>query len=262
MHPELIHLGAVHVRSFGLMIAIAFLFGAWLGVREAKRLGLDEDRLVNVVLAAMIAAVFGARLLFVIEHIEDFVREPASLIAVWQGGLTLYGGIAAGTLAGLVAASRLGLPRWVVADALAPSLALGTAFGRMGCFLNGCCYGKPTLLPWGVTFPPGSPAAVEFGVTPVHPSQLYNAAAGLLLFALMWLVRKHVRPAGVLFWGFIAVFALVRLPIDMTRTYETTAIVLRQPFVLTESQLTSLVMALFAVLMILRLRRAAAGPRA
>jgi len=261
MHPELFHLGPLHLRSFGLMIAIAFLAGTWLGAREGRRLGLDEDRLISVVLAAMIAAVLGARLLFVIEHLQDFIREPASLLAVWQGGLTLYGGIAAGTLAGLVAAARLGLPRWVVADALAPSLALGTMFGRVGCFLNGCCYGRPTLLPWGVTFPGGSPAVLEFGNTPVHPSQLYNAAAGLLLFTVMWLVRKRVRPAGVLFWGFIVAFALVRLPIDMTRTYESTAIVLHRPFELTESQATSLAMALFGVLMILRLRREAAGPR-
>ena len=261
MHPELFHLGPLQVRSFGLMIALAFLVGTWLGLRESGRLGLDEDKVVSVILAAMVAAVLGARLLFVVEHIEDFVREPASVLAVWQGGLTLYGGVVAGVLAGVVAAGRLGLPRWVVADALAPSLALGTAFGRVGCFLNGCCYGRPTTLPWGVVFPAGSPAVLEFGDTPVHPSQLYNVAAGLAMFAVMWAVRKRIRPAGVLFWGFLVAFAVVRVPIDMTRTYEANAIVLRRPFELTESQITSFALALFGVLMILRLRRAAAAPR-
>ena len=262
MIPELFHLGPLHLRSYGAMMAIAFLVGTWLGLREARRLALDEEKLVNVILVTLIASILGARGLYVIEHLNEFRREWGSVFALWQGGLTLYGGIAAGTFAGLVSARRMGLPRWVVADALAPSLALGTMFGRVGCFLNGCCYGHPTTLPWGVKFPPGSFAALEFGDTPVHPSQLYNAAAGLVLFAVLWAVRKRVRTPGVLFWTFIAAFAFARVGIDLTRAYEPEAVVLRGAVEMTESQLTSLVMALFALLMIVRLRREAASPRA
>src|SRR5436190_1980147 len=83
-----------------------------------------------------------------------------------------------------------------------PSVALGTMFGRVGCFLNGCCYGRPTSLPWGVTFPPDSFAGLEFGNAKVHPSQLYFAAAGLLLFAVCWFLRTRIRVPGVLFWSF------------------------------------------------------------
>jgi phosphatidylglycerol:prolipoprotein diacylglycerol transferase len=258
MHPELFEFGPVHLRSFGVMMAIAFLVGTWLGMREARRLGLDEDRFVNVILVTLVAAVLGARALYVIEHLAEFRSEWGSVFALWQGGLTLYGGVVGGTFAGLVAARRFGLPRWLVADALTPSLALGTMFGRTGCFLNGCCYGHPTTLPWGVKFPHDSFAYLEFGDTPVHPSQLYNAALGLAMFAVMWSVRKRVRVPGVLFWGFILVFALLRLPIDMTRAYETDAVLLRAgPLPITESQLTSIALALFAALMILRLRREA-----
>ncbi len=261
MIPELLRLGPIHLHSYGVMMAVAFLVGTWLGLLEAKRRGLDEDKLLNVVIVTLVASVLGARALYVLEHLADFRREWGSVLALWQGGLTLYGGLVAGTFAGLASARRFGLPRWVVADALAPSLALGTMFGRVGCFLNGCCYGRPTSLPWGVTFPPGSFAALEFGNTPVHPSQLYNAAAGLVLFVVLWAIRTRVRTPGVLFWSFVIAFALVRIPIDLTRTYEADAVIVHVPFEFTESQLTSLVLVLFGTLMILRLRREAAPAR-
>lgn len=259
MHPELWQFGPVHVRAFGAMMAAAFLVGTWLGMREARRLGLNEDHFVNVILVALVSAVIGARALYVIEHLPEFRSEWGSVFALWQGGLTLYGGVVAGTLGGLTAASRFGLPRWLVADALAPSLALGTMFGRVGCFLNGCCYGHPTTLAWGVKFPHDSFAYLEFGDTPVHPSQLYNAALGLGLFAVLWAVRKRPRTPGTLFWGFLAAFAIARVPIDLTRAYEADAVFMRVgAWGVTESQLTSFALALFSLLMILRLRREAA----
>lgn len=260
MHPELLQLGPLHVRSFGAAMAVAFLVGTWLGLREARRLRLDEDRFVNVILVTLVAAVLGARALYVIEHLAEFRDEWGSVLALWQGGLTLYGGLVAGTFAGLVSARRFGLPRWLVADALTPSLALGLMFGRLGCHLNGCCYGQPTTLPWGVKFPHDSFAYLEFGDTPVHPSQLYNAGLGLLLFAAVWIARRRVRTPGVLFWSFLLAFAIVRIPIDMTRAYETDALLLRAgPLSVTESQLTSAALALFSALMLVRLRREASA---
>ncbi len=258
MHPELLQFGPLHLRSFGVMMAVAFLVGTWLGLREAKRLGLDEDRFVNVILVTLVAAVVGARGLYVMEHLAEFRSQWGSVFALWEGGLTLYGGVAAGTFGGLVAAKRFRLPHWLVADALTPSLALGTMFGRIGCWLNGCCYGHPTTLPWGVRFPHDSFAYLEFGDTPVHPSQLYNAAAGLVMFAVFWAVRKRLKVPGVLFWWFILVFSLVRIPIDMTRAYEADAVLLHLGAMpVTESQLTSIALVLFSVLMIVRLTREA-----
>jgi phosphatidylglycerol:prolipoprotein diacylglycerol transferase len=258
LHPEILNLGFVHLRSYGLMMAVAFVVGTFLGLREARRVSLDEDKVVNVILVTLVASVFGARMLYVLEHLSEFRREWTSVLALWQGGLTLYGGVAAGTFAGLVAARRMGLPVWITADALTPSLALGTMFGRIGCFLNGCCYGRPTNLPWGVVFPHDSFAYLEFGDQPVHPSQLYNAFAGLAMFVLFMSLRRRFRVPGVMFWSFIVLFALVRIPIDLTRTYETDAVLMRIGVAdVTESQLMSLGMMLFGTLMILRLRRGA-----
>ena len=257
MHPEIAQWGVIHIRSYGLMLALAFLVGTWLGLREAKRLGLDEDKVVNVILIVLVASVLGARALYVMEHVQEFRREWGSVLALWQGGLTLYGGIVAGTVAGLMAARQFGLPMWTVADALTPSVALGAAIGRVGCHLNGCCYGRPTSLPWGVVFPPDSYAGLEFGNAAIHPSQLYLAGAGLLLFLLAWGLRRRFTVPGTLFWSFITLFALMRIPIDFTRAYEPESILLRLAgFGITESQLTSLAIALFGLLMTVRLQRA------
>src|SRR5215813_11489134 len=261
MHPELLHVGFLHLRSYGLMMAVAFVVGTFLALRESRRLSLDEDKVVNVILVTLVASVLGARMLYVLEHLPEFRREWTSALALWQGGLTLYGGVAGGTFAGLVAARRMNLPVWITADALTPALALGTMFGRIGCFLNGCCYGRPTGLPWGVVFPHDSFAFLEFGAQPVHPSQLYNAVAGLALFALFQSLRGRFRVPGVMFWTFIVVFALIRIPLDLTRAYEADAVLMRVGVLdITESQLMSAGLVLFGVLMILRLRRAA--PRA
>ena len=262
MHPEIVHWGFLHIRSYGLMLAVAFLAGTWFALAEARRRGLDEDRVVTVILAALVAAIIGARGLYVLEHVNEFKREWGSTVALWQGGLTLYGGVVLGTMAGLAFARRLGLPMWTVADTLTPSIALGTMFGRIGCFLNGCCYGRPTKLPWGVVFPSGSFASLEFGGEPIHPSQLYFALAGLLLFALTWGLRKRMPVPGTLFWTFIILFALIRIPLDFTRAYEPGALALSIGGVsVTESQVTSLAMVLFGLLMLLRLRREALPAR-
>lgn len=260
MHPEIARWGFIHIRSYGLLLAIAFLVGTWLSLREARRLSLDSDRLVTVILVVLVSSVIGARALYVLEHVQGFRREWGSALAIWQGGLTLYGGVVAGTVAGLLAARQLGLPMWTVADAMTPAFALGTVFGRIGCFLNGCCYGVPTQLPWGVVFPSDSFAGLEFGNAPVHPSQLYFALAGLVLFVITWAIRKRLTVPGTLFWIFLALFAVVRIPLDATRAYEpeSTLMTLRSLEV-KESQVTSLALALFSCLMVLRLRRLAAA---
>jgi phosphatidylglycerol:prolipoprotein diacylglycerol transferase len=259
VHPDILQWGMLHIRSYGLLLAIAFLVGTWLSLREARRLGLDEDRLITVILVVLVSSVIGARALYVLEHVQEFRREWGSVLAVWQGGLTLYGGVVAGTVAGLITARQLAMPMWTVADALTPAFALGMVLGRVGCFLNGCCYGVPTQLPWGVVFPPDSFAGLEFGNAAVHPSQLYFALAGVLLFILVWLLRRRLRVPGTTFWVFLGLFALARIPLDATRAYEPEATLITMPaFVIKESQVTSFALALFSTLMVLRLRRLAA----
>lgn len=244
-------------------MAVAFLFGTWLALKEARRLHLDEDKVVSVILVALVCGVLGARMLYVLEHVSEFRREWGSVLALWQGGLTLYGGMVAGVFGGLLMARRLQLPLWVTADALAPSLAIGGAIGRVGCFLNGCCYGRPTHLPWGVTFPSDSFAGLDFGNAKIHPSQLYFSLAGLILFAITWALRRRMGTAGTLFWFSLMIYGLMRIPLDFTRAYEPeTAFLTIGGLDIVESQLSSLAIALFSLLMILRLRRESLAPSA
>jgi phosphatidylglycerol:prolipoprotein diacylglycerol transferase len=258
VYPEIGHWGFLHIRSYGMMLAIAFLIGTWLGLKEARRHGMDEDKFLTVILFTLIGSIFGARLLYVMEHIADYRQQWSSVLALWQGGLTLYGGIVAGSVVGLWMAKRQGLPVWQVADSLAPSLALGSAIGRIGCFLNGCCYGRPTRLPWGVVYPPDTFPGIEFGSAPIHPSQLYFSLSSLVLFAVMWGVRKRLRFEGELFWGFLVAYAVIRIPLDFTRAYEPGTVLAHVGGLdITESQLASLALALFSLLMMLRLRRRA-----
>src|SRR5258705_2417945 len=113
-------------------MAVAFLFGPWLALQEARRLHLDEDKVVNVILVALVCGVLGARMLYVLEHVSEFRREWGSVLALWQGGLTLYGGMVAGVFGGLLIARRLQLPPWGTAGALAPSLAVRAAIRARG----------------------------------------------------------------------------------------------------------------------------------
>jgi len=230
MFPEILQLGPFHLRSFGVMLALAFLVGTWIALGEARRRGIDESKLMNLVLVILVFSILGARGMYVGTHLAEFGGRPLDAIALWEGGLTLYGGFALGTIAGFAYMRKAGLPLGVTADVLTPSVALGVGIARIGCFLNGCCFGLPGNAPWCVRFPAGSPPAAVFGDVPIQPSQLYNALAAFLLFGLVLWLRPKLKAPGQLWWAFLALFMLVRIPIDATRYYEPSAYVLNSPF--------------------------------
>ena len=230
MFPEVFHLGPLHLRSFGVMLAVAFLVGSWIALGEARRRGIDESKLLNLVLVILVSSIAGARGMYVLTHLPEFAGRPLNAIALWEGGLTLYGGFALGTIAGFAYMWKAGLPLGTTADVLTPSVAFGVGVARIGCFLNGCCFGVPGDSPWCVRFPAGSPPAAVFPGLPLEPSQLYNAAAAFGLFGLVLWLRPRMRAPGQLWWLFLALFMLVRIPIDATRYYEPSAYVLNSPF--------------------------------
>ena len=230
MFPEVFHLGPLHLRSFGVMLALAFLVGSRLSLAEARKRGIDESKLLNLVLVILVSSIVGARGMYVLTHWAEFAPRPLDALALWEGGLTLYGGFALGTICGFAYMKKAGLPLGTTADTVTPAVALGVGIARIGCFLNGCCFGLPGHAAWCVRFPPGSPPYALFGDTPLEPSQLYNAGAAFLLFLLVLWLRKRLRAPGQLWWAFLALFMLVRIPIDATRYYEPSAYVLNSPF--------------------------------
>ncbi len=227
MHPELFRIGPLVINSYGIMLALAFIVGLFITIRLGKKRGIQPDSIVDLAVVIMISAIIGARLLYVLFHLDEFRGrwiytflpvQPDGTIGL--GGLILLGGVIAAFLAGGWFVWKKGLPFWKVADSVAPALAFGIFLGRIGCFLNGCCFGKACSLPWGVTFPENSPAGYVFHGVRIHPTQLYSSLYGLLIFfILIFLERKH-RFDGFLFGMFLILYGIARFTVDFYRYYE------------------------------------------
>lgn len=215
MHPVLFHIGKVTLYSYGFMIAVGILVGLFLARRQAAKEGIDQDKIIDIVFYILVAALVGARLLFVLMNFGEYAAHPLDIVKIWQGGLVFYGGLVPGVVIAIWYIRRLGLPLWQVTDIFAPSLAIGHAFGRIGCFLAGCCYGEACALPWAVTFT--DPRSLAPQGVPLHPTQLYSALGLLLLFAFLVFLRKKKTFQGELFWTYILCYAVGRFLLEFLR---------------------------------------------
>jgi phosphatidylglycerol---prolipoprotein diacylglyceryl transferase len=216
MHPILLKIGSVEIRWYGVMIALAFLTGTFLGVREARRKGYDPELIYDLLFYVMIAGIVGARLYYVmVSNPGYFVRHPLDIVAIWRGGLALHGGLIGGLLAGIWFCRKRHLAFWSFADLLTPSIMLGQAVGRGACTLNGCSYGKPTTLPWAVTFT--DPAAQAPHNIPLHPTQFYEMATDILIFMILWKFRTRTRFDGQLFLLYAGIYAVARFILEFFR---------------------------------------------
>ncbi len=214
VHPVLFHIGPLPVYTYGFMVSLGFVAGYFLAVRLGKEEGVGEDVLVDVFLISLLSAYVGARLLFVVTYPSAFRRDPWEIFRVWHGGLSVLGG------AGLALAGiwwycrRRGIRFGRLLDVLAPATALGYVLARIGCFGNGCCYGRPTGLPWGCLFWNTDPLQPP---VPRHPTQLYSAAASLLilLFLLWYRKRRRFKGEVALMYGYA--YCLYRFPMEFLR---------------------------------------------
>lgn len=223
MHPTIWKLGGFEIHSYGVLLAIAFLVAIQLFTVRGRKRGISEEALSTVALLILILAIVGGRGLFVLTHWSDYASDPVGVLRLWEGGLMLYGGYILAIAGAILYIRSRGLPLWRMADAAAPSMAIGIGIGRLGCFLNGCCFGTPSHVPWAVTFPAGSYSAYVYPTTPLHPSQLYLAFAGFALFFLLLRLDRGPRFDGWLFWTGVALDAALRFGIDFTRYYDGTS---------------------------------------
>jgi phosphatidylglycerol:prolipoprotein diacylglycerol transferase len=261
MHPILVHLGKLQLRSYGFMLALSFLIGIWLAGRRAKQAGIDAQKILDLSVIIIIAAVVGSRLLYVVFHLDQY-SNPLDMFALWQGGATFYGGFILAVAASYFWIQKNNLSFLKIADIMSPSIALGLVFTRIGCFLSGCCYGKPTHMPWGVVFPPDSPAgtaamatAQQLGVDHValHPTQIYSSIKGLVIFtALMLLQPRLKQKQGATFGLLMVLYGIGRFTIDFFRYYETNARVL---FGLSFNQVISVALIGLGLFLLLRKER-------
>lgn len=207
MYPELFRIGPVVVYSYGFALAAAFLAAFFLARAEARRKGMETEVVYDLVLAAAVGGILGSRLIYVLANWPEFALNPLHALAIWEGGLVFYGGLVGGALTCWLVILRKKLSFFKVADMVAPSLAMGAAVGRVGCFLNGCCYGVITNLPW----------AVYLNGEPRHPTQLYDMAYNLVIFGVLWNLRKRIAQEGLLFWLFLMMYSIGRFGVEFLR---------------------------------------------
>ncbi len=213
MHP--IAFGPIH--WYGVMVALGFMAGLWTASRRGLLSGIAAEKIVDLGPWLIVGTIVGARFLYVISYWhESFEGRPfIEVFKVWQGGLVFYGGLIGATLAGMIYLRIHKLPIWKVADIVAPSIALGYVFGRMGCLLNGCCYGRACDLPWAIRYPADNP--LEPPTFPVHPTQVYESLLNLVLYgALAWLYR-HKKFDGQVFGAYLICYAFLRSFVEMFR---------------------------------------------
>jgi len=227
VYPIIFNVGPLQITGYGIMMMIGFLMGGWLIGLELKRRGLREDYAGEIVVAAVIGGIVGAKLWYVF-----LMGDPRALFS--RGGLVWYGGFLGGTLAVILNGLRLKVPTRWTAQLMGPPLAAAYALGRVGCFLVNDDYGRPTEVAWAVRFPQGMPPstagnmermfgiAMPQGMDPttvlaVHPTQLYEVAAMLVAFAILWALRKRQAGTGWLFGLYLMFAGVERFVIEFLR---------------------------------------------
>lgn len=255
MFPRLIQIGSFYLPTYGVILAIAYLVGIWLLRRKARDEGLPEQKIFDFSLYVLAAAILGAKALLVIVEWRHYVENPRSLVEVLRSGGVFYGGLIAATTVGIWYMKRHRLPAWKIADMGAPSIALGEAIGRWGCFAAGCCYGKPTDGPLGVRFTnPFAHDAVGTPLdVPLHPTQIYLSVNAFLIFLILqWAYRRRTFD-GEVFWLYILLYAITRGLIENFRGDSVRGFLI--PGVLSTSQFIGLIAAAAAVGMLVFLSR-------
>ncbi len=220
MKPTLLELGPLKIHAYGLALALSFLIGSILVTRWGRERGYPEDELMRLFWWILISALIGSRLYYAIQHPDDFRENWLGISQIWRGGLTQYGGVIGAIIAAALFVRSRGWSFRDISDLVAPALALGEGITRIGCYLNGCCFGDVCDLPWAVRFPAGSHAHAVLGGVLVHPAQLYLSLSNLLLFLFMVRLRPRLVRPGRLFAIYLAVSSLIRLAVDFTRYYE------------------------------------------
>ncbi|MFO7955961.1 MAG: prolipoprotein diacylglyceryl transferase [Candidatus Brocadiia bacterium] len=242
MHPYLVRIplpggGSFPVASYGFMILVGFLLCLWLLQRRGARMGLDPVALFDVAVAGLLGGIVGARIFYVVQHWELFASEPVRILFLHEGGLSFFGGLIGGALGLMAGIRKKRLPLVPALDVAAGLVPLGHAFGRIGCFLNGCCFGERTDLWLGMRFPRvvdeaghivGSPpflhhlqqglvTASDTYSLPVHPTQLYAVGYNLAIFAfLTWVLRRRRRP-GEVAWLYPILYGTARYGNELLR---------------------------------------------
>jgi len=232
MYPTILRIGDFSISSFGLMIFLSFLVGAWVLAGQLRRRGLNPELAWDLLIWIAIGGIAGAKAYYIALHVEDLLADPLGSV-LSRGGFVWYGGLIGGVAAYYWQVHRRRLPLGTMFDATAPALALAYAIGRVGCFLVGDDYGLPTDSWVGIAFPQGAPPSTagylrsigadipasipDSQVVAVHPTQLYEVGAALVMFAILWKLAARKWQPGRLFGVYLALYGVERFLIEFVR---------------------------------------------
>jgi phosphatidylglycerol:prolipoprotein diacylglycerol transferase len=257
VYPELFKVGPFTVYTYGVLLAASYLLGLRLAMWRAKKWGLDPNRVLDLGIYIIIAALVGAKLLLLVVDFDQF-SSPREWLNLARLGGVFYGGLILAVAVAFWYIHRHRMPFWTTCDVFAPGIALGHVTGRLGCLAAGCCYGKPTDLPWAIVFTNPLAAAnvgTPLGI-PLHPTQIYEAGASLIiLVALLATERRGRRFAGRTFWAYMFVYAVSRYIIEMFRGDPRGTVF----GLFSTSQFISVVLAPLSLVMLFWLSRGTAG---
>ena len=207
MHPEICKIGPFTVYSYGLMLVTAFFVSSWLATQQARRLSLDPDLIFNLMFLVFIFGIIGARLLYVIQNLEIYAKNPLEIIMLQHGGLSWFGGLILSILVAVWYLKLKHLAVFVILDLIAPFAALAQAIGRIGCLLNGCCFGK--ISEYGLYFPVHDAILI--------PIQLYSSLILLLIFVILRFLQDRPHKSGQIFLTYLLLYSTKRFFVEFWR---------------------------------------------
>lgn len=216
MYPILLKIGHFELRSYGIIVALAFLAALWLSTREAARKGIDPTLVNDFALYAFLGGIVGARIYFIVfSDPAYFLRNPWEILAIWRGGIGVIGALAGGFLIAVWYCRKKRIPLLKFADTLAPAVALGQTLGQFACLANGDSYGRQTDLPWAITYT--DPRAMAPLNVPLHPIEIYEMGAYFLVFLVVWMTRKRFKVEGFGFLAYLATYGAARFVMETFR---------------------------------------------
>jgi phosphatidylglycerol:prolipoprotein diacylglycerol transferase len=253
------------LHTYGVMIALGFVVGIYLGARQARREGLEPDLILDLSFWVLIASMVGSRVLFILVNLDQYTADPWLVLKIWQGGLVFYGGFIGALVASIWFCWKRRVSFFRIADICIPSVAIGHAFGRLGCFSAGCCHGQATgLESFGAVFSAGGTVVAKSNLlgVPIHPTQLYESLGELCIFGLLLWVRSRKRFHGQVLITYLLVYPILRSAVEMFRGDIERGMLLSvdlfgdaRPELLSTSQLISFILAAVAVgLLVVMLR--------
>ena len=220
MRPELFEIGPLTVHAYGFFLALAFIVGMLVSFWYLRKQFMDAYVVFELVLAAAVGGIIGARIFYIIGHWSDFSSAWWEIFYFWDvEGLVFYGGLIFGIAAAVAVVKWRGLSIGVVLDSGGLAVPAALAVARVGCYLNGCCYGKSTSLPWGVTFPPSTQLSMGMPPNPIHPTQIYEIIMDVAILIILLVIYKKFRYRGEIMLSFIMLYAVARFINEFFRAH-------------------------------------------